>query len=97
MNQRGLKAVSLVLAAAITCASVLSGCAKSNGTQSTAASPASSEAAQTDQQVVSGPFTGPDAANVKKAKLSLSILTRPANHMKRRSQTGSTAIRLTPY
>ena len=47
MNQRGLKAVSLVLAAAITCASVLSGCAKSNGTQSTAASPVSSDAAQT--------------------------------------------------
>ena len=68
MNQRGLKAVSLVLAAAITCASVLSGCAKSNGTQSTAASPASSEAAQTDQQVVSGPFTGPDAAGVKKSE-----------------------------
>ena len=68
MNQRGLKAVSLVLAAAITCASVLSGCAKSNGTQSTAASPASSEAAQTEQQVVSGPFTGPDAAGVKKSE-----------------------------
>ena len=68
MNQRGLKAVSLELAAAITCASVLSGCAKSNGTQSTAASPASSEAAQTDQQVVSGPFTGPDAAGVKKSE-----------------------------
>ena len=90
MNQRGLKAVSLVLAAAITCASVLSGCAKSNGTQSTAASPASSEAAQTEQQVRTQPAS-------KKAKLSLSILTRPANHMKRRSQTGSTAIRLTPY
>ena len=80
MNQRGLKAVSLVLAAAITCASVLSGCAKSNGTQSTAASPASSEAAQTDQQVVSGPFTGPDAAGVKGKKPS----RRPARRGKNR-------------
>ena len=68
MNQRGLKAVSLVLAAAITCASVLSGCAKSNGTQSTAASPASTYADQTDQQVVSGRFTGPDAAGFKKSE-----------------------------
>ena len=77
MNQRGLKAVSLVLAAAITCASVLSGCAKSNGTQSTAASPASSEAAQTDQQVVSGPFTGPDAAGVKKSETVFINLAPP--------------------
>ena len=96
MNQRGLKAVSLVLAAAITCASVLSGCAKSNGTQSTAASPASKPLKQTNR---SSPGRSQDRTPPasKKAKLSLSILTRPANHMKRRSQTGSTAIRLTPY
>ncbi len=68
MNQRGIKAVSLVLATAVTCASVLSGCAGSNDTQSTAAFTASSEAAQIEPQAVSGPFTGPDATGVKKSE-----------------------------